>query len=154
DRLLRNEMAVAEARLQYYEDALTEVEIELLQDSLHDRFELELLKEGLPATRLAEGERVLDELERTHRTLLIRRRKALEQLTEQTAQTLDQIGRRLGILDEEYSFIRTHIFWVRDQEPIGLGTIRQGARECQHVLKALLRLAQESVSFHSWGRPS
>jgi potassium efflux system protein len=154
DRLLRNEMAVAEARLQYYEDALTGVEIELLQDSLHDRFELELLKEGLPSARWADGERVLADLERNHRALLVRRRKVLEQLTDLTAQTLDQIGRRLAILDEEYSFIRTHIFWVRDQDPIGPGTVTQGARECQHVVKALMRLAQESANPDRWGRPS
>ena len=76
---------------------------------------------------------MLAELERSHRALLVRRRAVLEHLTDCTAQTLDQIARRLAILDEEYGFIRTHIFWVRDQEPIGLGTITQGARECQHV---------------------
>ena len=59
--------------------------------------------------------------------MLVRRRSVLEQLNDCTAQTLDQIARRLAILDEEYGFIRTHIFWVRDQEPIGLGTITQGA---------------------------
>ena len=72
---------------------------------------------------------MLADLERSHRALLVRRRTVLEQLTDCTAQTLDQIARRLAILDEEYGFIRTHIFWVRDQEPIGLGTITQGARE-------------------------
>ena len=50
-------MAIAELRLQYYEDALTSVEIELLQDSLHDRYEQELLRERLPPARRAEGER-------------------------------------------------------------------------------------------------
>ena len=38
-------MATVEAQLQFYEDALTNVEIELLQDSLHDRFEHDLLRE-------------------------------------------------------------------------------------------------------------
>ena len=56
DRLLRNEMATVESQLQYYENALTEVELELLQDSLHDRFEHDLLREGLPQSRWAEGE--------------------------------------------------------------------------------------------------
>jgi potassium efflux system protein len=97
---------------------------------------------------------MLGDLEQNHRTLLVRRRKVLEQLTDGTAQTLDQISRRLAILDEEYSFIRTHIFWVRDREPIGPGTITQGAREGQHVLKALIRLAQESARPSTWGRPS
>ena len=69
---------------------------------------------------------MLADLERSHRALLVRRRSVLEHLTDCTAQTLDQIARRLAILDEEYGFIRTHIFWVRDQEPIGLGTIDAG----------------------------
>jgi hypothetical protein len=154
DRLLRNEMAPAEVWLQYYEDALTGVEIELLQDSVHDRYELELLKDRLPPGRLAEAEGLLADIEGSHRALLIRQRKVLEQLTDRTAQTLEQIARRLAILDEEYSFIRTHIFWVRDREPIGPGTITQGARECQHIVKALLRLAQESARPSNWGRPS
>ncbi len=145
DRLLRNEMAIIEARLQFYEDALTNVEIELLQDSLSDRSGHDLLRERLPPSRWGEGESLLAELEQKQRALLVRRRAALERLTNCTAQTLDQIGRRLSILDEEYGFIRTHIFWVRDQEPIGLGALGQGAREFQHVVKALLRLAEEAV---------
>jgi hypothetical protein len=154
DRLLRNELAIAEARLQYYEDALTGVEIELLQDSLHDRYEHDMLRERLSPSRWAEGEAMVAGLERSHRAMLVRRRTVLERLNDCTAQTLDQITRRLAILDEEYGFIRTHIFWVRDQEPIGLGTITQGARECQHVAKALMRLAQESANPQHWGRRS
>ncbi len=146
DRLLRNEMAIIEGRLQFYEDALTNVEIELLQDSLSDQWSgHDLLRERLPPSRWSEGESLLAELEQKHRALLVRRRAALERLTHCTAQTLDQLTRRLGILDEEYGFIRTHIFWVRDQEPIGLGTLSQGAREFQDVVKALLRLAEEAV---------
>ncbi len=154
DRLLRNEMAIVEARLQYYEDTLTGVEIELLQDSLHDRYEHDMLKERLSPSRWAEGESIVAALERSHRAMLERRRSVLEKLNDGTAQTLDEIARRLAILDEEYGFIRTHIFWVRDQEPIGLGTITQGARECRHVVQALLRLAQESARPQHWGRRS
>ena len=154
DRLLRDEMSRTEVRLQYYEDALTGVEIELLQDTLHDRYELELLKERLPAGRRSEAEAILADLEKTHRELLVRHRKVLEQLSEGASQTLDQIARRLAILDEEYSFIRTHIFWVRDREPIGPATITQGARACQHLVKALLRLVQESASNPTGSRTS
>ncbi len=154
DRLLRNEMAIVEMRLQFYENALTGVEIELLEDSLHDRYEQELTQEHLSAERRAEGERILAEHERRHRALLSRHRSVLERLTMCTAQTLDQIARRLAILDEEYGFIRTHIFWVRDQEPIGLGTITQGAREGRRVLDGLLRLAREAARTQRWGRAS
>ncbi len=78
-------------------------------------------------------------------TLLVRRRTVLEHLTDGTAQTLDQIARRLAILDEEYGFIRTHIFWVRDQEPIGRHDYAGGAGRPACV-KALMRLAQESAA--------
>ena len=53
----------------------------------------------------------------------MRRRVALEKLSERASHTLQQVVRRLGILDEEYGFIRTQIFWVRDQDPIGLSDL-------------------------------
>ena len=56
ERLVRNEMALVEARLQFFEAALTNVEIELFQDSLHDRLERDLLKERVSAERWAAGE--------------------------------------------------------------------------------------------------
>jgi potassium efflux system protein len=154
DRLVRNEMATVEAQLQFYEDALTGVEIELIQDSLHDRFEHDLLSERVPAARWAEGEKLLRELERDYRALLIRRRIALEKLSDRASHTLQQIVRRLSILDEEYGFIRTHIFWVRDQDPIGLATVAQGARELNYLLNGLIRLAQETVKPNLWCQPS
>ena len=147
-------MAAIEAQLQFFEYALTNVEIELLQNSLHDRFEQDLLRERVSPERWAEGEKLLNELERRHREILERRRVALERLTERAAHTLQQVVRRLGILDQEYGFIRTVIFWVRDQEPIALGTMWIGAREFNSVIKALLQLAQESMKPNLWCRPS
>ena len=38
-----------------------------------------------------------------------------------------------------------NIFWVRDQEPIGLLTLTQGAREFNVLVKGLLRLVKETV---------
>ena len=111
-------------------------------------------RERLPASRWAQGEALLAEFERRHRELLVRRRAALEKLSELTAQTLDQVGRRLAILDEEYGFIRTHIFWVRDQEPIGLTTLNQGVRDLQRLATALGRLVQETTRHKLGGRPS
>jgi potassium efflux system protein len=154
DRLLKNEMATVEAQLQFYEDTLTGVELELIQDSLKNRFEQDLLRERVPPSRRAEGERLVRELERKHRAILVRRREALEKLSERAAQTLQQVARRLGILDEEYGFIRTHIFWVRDQDPIGIATLAQGVREFNYLLSGLLRLVEETVNADLWGRPS
>ena len=70
------------------------------------------------------------------------------------AETLQQVVRRLGILDEEYGFIRTDIFWVRDQDPIGFTTLAKAAREFNYLLYGLLRLAEESVKANLWCRPS
>jgi hypothetical protein len=154
ERLVRNEMATIEARLQYYEDALTDVEIELFQDSLHDRLERELLKERVSPERWAAGENILLDLEKKHREILVRRQQALEKLSERASHTLQQIARRLTILDQEYGFIRTQIFWVRDQDPIALGTFWQGAREFNYLIKALLHLAQETMKPSLWTQPS
>jgi len=153
DRLIKNELATVEAQIQFHEDALTYVEIELMQGSLHD-FESDLIRERLPRSRWAEGEAVLVALEKKHRSLLVRQRDALESLTTSGGHTLAQVVRRLEILDEEYGFIRTHIFWVRDQEPIGLGTLTREVHEFHYLLKALLRLARESLNSQRWGQPS
>ena len=154
ERLVRNEMALVEARLQFFEDALTNVEIELFQDALHDRMEHELLKERVSPDRWTAGENLLLELERKHREILIRRQKALEKLAERESRTLEQISRRRTILDQEYGFIRTQIFWVRDQDPIAGSTFWQGGREFNSLLKSLLRLAQETMKPNLWNRPS
>jgi potassium efflux system protein len=153
DRLIKDELATVEAQIQFHENALTNVEIELMQDSLHN-FESDLVRERLPRSRWAAGEAVLAALEKKHRGLLIRQRDALESLTTNGGHTLGQVVRRLGILDQEYGFIRTHIFWVRDQEPIGLGTLTREVHEVHYLLKALLRLAQESLNSQRWGQPS
>jgi len=67
---------------------------------------------------------------------------------------LQQVARRLAILDQEYGFIRTQIFWVRDQDPIAVGTFWQGAREFHYLLNALLRVAQETMKPNLWYHPS
>jgi hypothetical protein len=154
DKLVKNDMATVEARLQYFEDALTNVEIELLQNSLHDRYEQDLARERVSTEPGPEGENLLSDLEQRHRKILFRRRDALEKLSQRSSRTLQEIARRLSILDQEYGFIRTQIFWVRDQDPIAFGTFWQGAHEVNVLLKAGLRLAQETTKASLWGRPS
>ena len=154
DRLMKNEMAMVEAQLQFYEDALTTVELQLLQDSLHERVEHDLLRERLPTERWADGEALLPELERQRWSLVQRRRRALEKLSARASHTLVQVMRRLNILEREYGFIRTNIFWVRDQEPVGLLTLTQGARDFDGLVKGLLRLVKETLNRNRWGQPS
>jgi potassium efflux system protein len=154
DRLLKDEMAKVEAQIQYYENLLTTVELELLQNSMHDRVEHDLLRERLSKERWPEGKALLEELETRRRILLYRRQRALEKLSEAASHTLAQVTRRLGILEQEYGFIRTTIFWVRDQEAIGLETLTQGAREFNVLVKGLLGLVEETVKPTLWGQPS
>lgn len=154
ERLLRYEKTAAEAHLQFYEEALTNTEIELLSDSTSDRFDHDLFRDRLPQGRWAEGEAMYAELEAKHRALLERRRDILQKLCDRASQTHQQVIRRLAILDEEYGFIRTHIFWVRDQEPLGSWAISQGVREIQQLARGGLRLAQETAKPKLWARPS
>ena len=153
-RLVKNEMSAVESQLQFYENALTTVELELLQDSLHDRFEHDRLRERLPSTRWDEGEALIRGLDRQHRLLLVRRQRALEKLCARASHTLVQVSRRLNILDREYGFIRTNIFWVRDQEPIGFLTVTQGLREFNVLVKGLLRLVNETIDRRLWRQPT
>ncbi len=154
DRLSRNELAYAEAHVQYYENLLSSVEIELLQDSLHDQFELDFARERPPTDRIQEGKAIWAELEQKQRALLIRRRAVLEKLVERATQILQQVSRRLAVLDEEYGFIRTHIFWVRDQDPLGAWTVLQIGRDLEHTIAGVLALVRESLQPKLWGQPS
>ena len=52
ERLLRNELGTVEAQLQYYENLLTSVELELIEDSLVDQVEHDAVLERLaPSAR-------------------------------------------------------------------------------------------------------
>src|SRR5262249_16284461 len=63
-----------------------------------------------------------------------------------------QIERRIKTLDDHYGFIRTHIFWVRDQEPIGAVTLAQCRREAAILGRSLFPLVQEACDRSRWGR--
>lgn len=154
DRIRRDELAKAEKRLADYANALTAVELELIEDSIVDQVGLDNLLDKVPADRHDEAHRVAEELEEKHRELLVRLRDALEKLCDRDVETLDQIQRRLGILDDQYSYIRTQIFWIRDQEPIGATTFRRGANEFRRFLKTSIGLARETVNPNSWKPPA
>jgi hypothetical protein len=154
DRLLKSDLTSIEEKLQYYENTLTSVELELIEDSLVDQVEHDAVLERLASERHAEARSQFAELERKHKELLVRQKAALTRLVTRSAETLEQVTRRLRILEDEYGFIRTHIFWVRDQVPMGLSTLQQGGRELKQVAKGLLKLASESGQRKSWSPPS
>jgi potassium efflux system protein len=153
DRLLRNELTSIEAQLQYYENSLTSVELALIEDSPADQMERDAVLERLTPERRAQAQSEFADLERKHRALLSRQKAALTGLVSRAAQTLEQVNRRLRVLEDEYSFIRTHIFWVRDQEPIGVQTVAQCGRELRRLAKGAFKLAEEMGDDHMWRKP-
>ncbi len=153
DRLLKNELATIETQLQYYENTLTDVELELIEESLADQVERDALLERLAPERHQRARADFAEFESKRRKLLERQRAVLTKLVARASETLEQVTRRLRVLEEEYGFIRTHIFWVRDQEPIGLATLTQAGHELKGLAKGLIKLAQEA-SQETWSRPS
>ena len=65
-----------------------------------------------------------------------------------------QILRRIKTLDEQYAFVRTHIFWVRDAEPLGVATIAHARDESIRAAKAVVKLGLETGDGSLWNRPS
>src|SRR5262249_33573449 len=153
-RIGPNEMAVTATRLTFAENALSAVELELVNGSRDDRFELDGLLERLPEKLRPEAEKLFADLERRHVLLLTRRRASLEELAARAERAHEQVQRRLRILDEHYGFIRTHIFWVRDQEPVGAATALQAPRERTQPGRSPARLAEEFGDARAWGRVS
>lgn len=154
DRIERGDLKTVEARVQFYGNALTEAQLELIEDARQDQFEHEALLERLPPERRSAAVLVFDEIEGKHRAILVRRRDALKALTSRASETLKEVKNRLAVLDDAYGFIRTSIFWVRDQDPIGPESFSQGGREMARLGKATLRLAGEAVDSRNWSRVS
>ena len=154
DRILRNELTSIETQLQYYENTLTSVELELIEDSLAVQAEHDAVLERLAPQRHSQARSDFAELERSYKAVLVRQEVVLTKLVARASETLDQVTRRLRVLEEEYGFIRTHIFWVRDQEPVGLATVQHVGRELKRLVKGMLTLAEESSDRKSWAHPS
>jgi len=154
DRILRNELTSIETQLQYYENTLTNVELELIEDSLAVQIEHDAVLERLAQERHSRAQSDFAELERSYKAVLERQKVVLTKLVARASETLEQVTRRLRVLDEEYGFIRTHIFWVRDQEPLGLATVQRLGRELKRLAKGMLTLAEKSSDRRSWAHPS
>ncbi|WP_148595819.1 coiled-coil domain-containing protein [Aquisphaera giovannonii] len=154
ERLLRNELAQIEAQLQFYENGLSNVELELIEDAEADQAERDALLERLEPSRHPSAREAFAALDLRRRDLLLRRRVALTGLVGRASQTLEQVLRRRRVLEDEYGFIRTHIFWVRDQEPVGPTVVSQAGREVRRLSAGLLHLAEEAGDRKLWGTPS
>ncbi len=152
--IVRNELVATENRLTLAANALGTVELDLINADRDDRFELENLLEKLPKSEHARAYVVCDELEKRHRGLLIRRREALKKLAARAEDTHIEVLRRLSTLDEHFGYIRTHMFWVRDDEQIGTATLEDAEREMRQVSRASIKIFAGAVHAKAWGRVS
>jgi potassium efflux system protein len=153
-RIVANELARSASRLTLAENALNAVELELVYDQRDDRFELDALLERLPKARRDEARAIFEQTEKTHFELLNRRKKALERIASRAQETHEQVLRHLQVLDDHFGFVRTHIFWVRDEQPINETTLPQARRELSQIGRAVVRTASELSDRSSWERVS
>jgi len=153
-RIRREEREAVDRRLRDYANMLTSVELSQIEDRLRDQIDLDDLLDKLPSGRHPEAVALWKELESRHSEILARHRDALEKLVRNESEILDQIDRRLQTLDDESSFIRTHMFWVRDQEPIGATTAVLAAGEVRRATRATIGLAREAARPSGWKAPT
>ena len=125
--------------------------LELIEDSLADQVEHDACSSGSPRSATAGRKSEFAGLDTQASGLLKRQKAALTGLVTRASQTLEQVTRRRRVLEEEYGFIRTHIFWVRDQEPIGLATASPGRARAQAPGQGLIKLAEEAGNPAFWG---
>jgi hypothetical protein len=148
--IVRNELAQSSAANTFYENALTEAELNYFNDARDDRYERDAFIQTLPKSRHAAADAMIDEIERKHKELLTKRKDQLSKLLSKAEETHSQVTRRLRILDEQYTFIRANIFWVRDSEPLGPATIGQFRKESGRLLAALIKLSKEPFDRMQW----
>lgn len=143
ESVAREELPRETALLAGLVDALTEAQLDLADEARDGRFELDAFLETLPVERRAAAGAICREIEQRHRAILERKRMAVEGLAARTEATQVQIRRRLAALDQQYAFIRTQLFWVRDADPIGLATVRRARIEVGRVARSIARLAEQ-----------
>ena len=153
-QIVRTDLAASNAEQATYQAALSGAEIDLVNDDRDDRHDRESLLEQIPETRRAEATALLDELETRHKALLNRRRNVLQKLAERSEAAHALVVRRLATLDEQYAFIRTHIFWVRDAEPVGISTFAHARDDAFRAARNLAKLALGAEGRGRWGHPS
>ena len=154
DSISRNELAQVNALLAKYENELTAVELDLINDERGDREMRDNLLAALPERRWAEALVVFAKTEQADRKVLEQRQVILTALEERTEKTRQEVLRRLRILAEQHAFVRTHLFWVRDAQPIGSSTADQMRGEGRELGRTLLSIAAEPWSRSNWGRVS
>ncbi len=153
-QVVRTDLAASNAEQAVYQSALNDAEIDLVNDARDDRFDREALLEQVPESRRAEANALLDELETRHKALLNRRRNVLQKLAVRAEEAHTLVVHRLATLDEQYAFIRTHIFWVRDADPVGVSTFAHARDDAFRAARGVVKLALHRDNGRHWGHPS
>ncbi len=150
--IVKGDLDTIRSELTTFENALADVELDLVNDARDDRYDREALLDKLPEARHHEAESLLDVMEARHLTLMNRLQAVLQKLAQRAENTQSEIERRIRTLDEEYTFIRTHIFWVRDAEPIGTATLLHARSDAVRTARAVVKLGAEVGDRSLWGR--
>ncbi len=146
----RNELAMISGQLTRYENELTVVELDQLNETRgHHTLRDELLQ-ALPTDRKAQALAILEDCERKQEEILDRRRRVLSELVDRADQTRQQVLLRLQILDDQYGFVRTHLFWVRDSPPLSRATIDAAQVEAAELTHALVVISAQPWSWAYW----
>lgn len=140
ESIMSRELAQSGLQISRYENALTEVEFDLLSDTREDQVELDGLLARLPKSRHGELLAVAETTERRHRTLLETRQRVLTKLTLRAEETHKQILERIRLLEEQHTYIRTHIFWVRDGTPLSVTMIPHVRDEAWSLGRAVVAI--------------
>ncbi len=153
-RIVDKDLRAINVRLAAFGNDLSAVELEIESDVHDERLEMQSLLERLPNSRHNEAVSQFESFDKRIDALLDRRRAALEKLVTRDEQTQQQIQRRIAALDDHYGFIRTHLFWVRDREPLGTSTPARVRREATRISYAFDDLARSMRATPGWTQPS
>jgi hypothetical protein len=126
----------------------------LVNDARQERAQLDALLEILPKARHREALELAERKEAEHRAVLEERRRVLAKLVQRAEDAHAQVLLRLRALEDQYAFARTHIFWLRDAEPLGPATLRRVQAESRQLARALVRIGMECGDATNWGRVS
>ncbi len=146
--LVRNELATVTGQMDQFDRELTEIESIELNDLQGDRAFRENLLSLLAPKRRSGAIAMFEVFEKKKHEILQSRKRVLAQLSERAELTQKKICERIAVMDEAHAFIRTHLFWVRDQPPLGLTALDQGRRDARDAAKTLIGMAGEV-----WARP-
>jgi len=151
-QVARNELDRATNEITRWDNALTAVELDIVSDSRDERYVLDRLLDALPLARRPDALALAAAVDAERRIYLERRRTTLQKIVERAQGIHNQVQRRIQILDDQYAYVRTHILWMPDTEPIGRATLSAIPREFRRLARSVIRIAWEATDRSNWGQ--